>query len=108
MEPKPSVGRIVLYRLTAGESAASCVHHGAVRPLNNGAEVAPAIITRVFSDTCVNLRVLLDGPDTLWVTSANPGDDERQWQWPPREVRVAGTGNTIDSTELPGPGEGGG
>lgn len=44
----PSVGRIV---------------HVTVDPkVNNGSDIAPAIITRVWSDTCVNLRVLYDGP----------------------------------------------
>lgn len=58
---KPSVGRIV---------------HVTVDPRhNNGADVAPAVITRVWSDTCVNLRVLHDGPSAApegrqdWLTS---------------------------------------
>jgi hypothetical protein len=29
---------------------------------NNGADVAPAVVTRVWSDQCVNVRVLYDGP----------------------------------------------
>ena len=45
----PSVGRIV---------------HVLVDPAtNNGADAAPAIITRVFHDTMVNVRVLLDGSE---------------------------------------------
>lgn len=29
---------------------------------NNGADVAPAVVTRVWSDACVNVRALHDGP----------------------------------------------
>lgn len=52
---KPSIGRIVL---APADPVA-----------NNGATVAPAIITRVWSDTLVNVRVLLDGHDVEWRTS---------------------------------------
>jgi hypothetical protein len=55
--PKAAVGRIV---------------HVLVDPAqNNGSDVAPAIITRAWSDTSVNLRVLRDGypgPEE-WMTS---------------------------------------
>jgi hypothetical protein len=45
----PSLGRIVLVT---------------VHPTtNNGADVAPAVITRVFRDDLVNVKVLLDGAD---------------------------------------------
>lgn len=53
----PTIGRVV---------------HVLVDPkANNGADVAPAIITRVWSGTCVNVRVLRDGyPDPAeWMTS---------------------------------------
>lgn len=74
---KPSLGRIVLTR---------------VEPLqNNGSGVAPAVITHVFSDTMVNLRVLLDDFSLpLWKTSVTLFDEEPDtdrmhvaW-WPPR------------------------
>jgi hypothetical protein len=57
---KAAVGRIV---------------HVLVNPAhNNGSDVAPAIITRAWSDNCVNVRVLYDGPPVLegrqdWLTS---------------------------------------
>lgn len=36
---------------------------------NNGSDVAPAVITRVWSDTLVNVRVFRDGTDVAWITS---------------------------------------
>lgn len=57
---KPSIGRIV--------------HVIADPKVNNGSDAAPAMITRVWSDNCVNLRVLHDGPAQV------PGDIHRpEW-----------------------------
>lgn len=73
---KPSVGGIVLVPLAP--------------EWNNGAKIAPAIITRVWSDTCVNVRVLADSENTLWRTSltyVEALDDDSLpslWTWPPR------------------------
>lgn len=76
---KPSLGRIVL-TLVAPET-------------NNGADVAPAIITRVWSDTCVNIRTLNDSMNSEWKTSVYLEADEeaarargglRVAYWPPR------------------------
>lgn len=66
---KPSVGRIVLVPTTALQLGPGG---------NNSADVAPAIITRVWNDGLVNVRVLLDGNDTLWKTSIplHGGPDE--------------------------------
>jgi hypothetical protein len=63
MSQKPSIGRIV---------------HVLVDPaINNGSDVAPAVITRVWSESgpdrwCVNYRLLLDAlpSDQEWRTSA--------------------------------------
>lgn len=73
----PSIGRIVHYRPEAA-----------------GAEVRPAVITKVWSDTCVNLHVfggLLAGPDGTVETQGNfPASvtesetSARSWFWPPR------------------------
>lgn len=59
MSQTPSIGRIVIVPATA------------LLPTdeNNGGTEAPAVITRVWSDTMVNVRVLLDGHETPWKTS---------------------------------------
>ena len=74
---RPSVGRIVLYR------------HPTVTAVEPE-KVVPAVVTRVWSDTCVNLRILDDAPgNPEWQTSVvqGPLDGEghgRCWNWPPR------------------------
>jgi hypothetical protein len=80
MDQKPSLGRIVLVR--------------AEPTMNNGAHTAPAIITRVWNDTTINVRVLLDSQNSPeWRTSLVHADtlddlDDNarlyRWTWPPR------------------------
>jgi hypothetical protein len=75
---KPSIGRIVLVPMDPAK--------------NNGADVAPAVITRVWSDTTVNVHVLPDGNVTEWRTSVvfRKSFEDREpgyvhcWTWPPR------------------------
>lgn len=69
----PTVGRIVHFRFPELEQGT-----------NNHGPLAPAIITRVWSDTCVNLKVIADGPADIWKTSVIQGDGDAQWSWPPR------------------------
>lgn len=67
----PSIGRIVFYR---GISS-------------NGSEEHPAIITRVWSDTCINLTVFPDFRGIELKTSVNQDEELKQasgWRWPPR------------------------
>lgn len=70
---KPTIGRIVHFQ-----------------PAIEGAGVHPAIITKVWSDTCVNLQVfgdgILDAQGNLptSVVEGAPGT-ARSWFWPPRE-----------------------
>ena len=82
---KPTIGRIV--------------HFVQNKPAGYGEGLVhlPAIITAVWSDTCVNLQVFTDGTNSddqnmspvKWVTSANlDGSDmprSRTWHWPERE-----------------------
>lgn len=79
---KPSIGRIV--------------HYVAKRPFPNGQSETvhvPAIITAVWTDTCVNLQVFSDGTNshangvsTAWETSRTlDGSATPQvgtWHWP--------------------------
>lgn len=77
---QPSIGRIV--------------HVSADPAMNNGATTAPAVITRVWSDTVINVRVLLDSDSVPpWRTSLTHtetldelAEDARElrWTWPPR------------------------
>ena len=75
---KPSLGRIVL--VPAAPTG------------NNGAGIASAIITRVWNDTMINVRVMTDGPDLPWRTSLSytedldqyTGTDACSWTWPTR------------------------
>jgi hypothetical protein len=73
----PTVGRIVLVPMDPA--------------MNNGSDVAPAVITRVWDDGSVNVHVLPDGNVTEWRTSlvqvddlADRGDSQHVWMWPPR------------------------
>lgn len=79
-QQKPSVGRIVHYLPTC--------HSDKGQPW-------PAIITHVWSDTCVNLRVVEDPTfEIRWLrdamtSSVSQSDDPDKptpgtWQWPPR------------------------
>lgn len=69
---KPSIGRIVIFHCDEQQR----------EEMNNHQPDAPAVITAVWNDECVNLKVLLDGENTLWITSAALGTGEREWSWP--------------------------
>lgn len=79
----PSLGRVVLALVNPAT--------------NNGADVAPAVLTRVWNEQpdgswVVNCKVNLDGDGSAWLTSARLFDDEAQARafggqalfWPPR------------------------
>ena len=97
---KPTIGRIVLYRLGyydvqaingLREQARETGHwHNALKhglQAHNGNHVeqgqeVPAMIVAVWGEACVNLKLLLDGNDSHWVTSTNEGTGEGCWHWP--------------------------
>lgn len=88
----PSPGRIVAYTLTEQDvqmvGGRRREHLGDLQG-NSPApgEVYPLVITRVWGDhegSAVNGQVMLDGNDTLWVTSRVEGPDAGQWRPFPR------------------------
>lgn len=76
---KPTIGRIVIYRFTDQEKELK----DGKSPVN-GADEAPAMVVRVWGESCVNLKVILDGEGTLWATSRNNGEGSGNWRWPER------------------------
>lgn len=87
---QPTIGRIVHYRLSAGDVAVieSRLPYDSARrnPVSEGQEF-PATVTAVFgSGTTANLVVQLDGIEQYWATSRQEGEGPCTWSWP---VRVA-------------------
>lgn len=102
---KPTRGRIVHYRFTSADADAINRRRGPGRPsrihgwpetaqahVGNpvvAGRTAPMIIVCVFPNEYgagvpgVNGQVLLDGNDSLWVTSIEEGDAPGQWSWEP-------------------------
>lgn len=100
--PTPSIGRIVHYALSAADVEAVTRRRDDYRnvgpewPAGAQAHVGnqpsagvlvPMIITAVFPNEYpdgpgVNGQALLDGNDSLWVTSAREGSSHGQWSWP--------------------------
>jgi hypothetical protein len=96
-QQKPTVGRIVHYypsKRDEGTILNNISMEGVAGPIIKDGTVLPAIIVQVWSDTCVNLRVICDGPKDAWKTSvtlfgsAGVAVDEYEkagsWEWPPR------------------------
>jgi len=92
---KPTVGRIVHYVLTDQQAEQINRSRDAIGGRGNYAQAGdelPLVVVRVWPDEGgpgvdgVNGQVLLDGPDTLWVTSALPssGPVPGCWHWPER------------------------
>ena len=99
----PTLGRIVHYRLTAGDALATNKRRedasqqrdqmqrtrpGFQAHIGNAVsagETVAMIVTWVVAPGSVNGKAFLDGTDTLWVTSAPEGDEPGQWSWPPRD-----------------------
>ncbi len=79
---KPTIGRIVHYKLPADISSKS-----GQNPHQAGQEV-PMIIVVVWPNEYgpghegVNGQAFLDGNESLWVTSAKEGNGNGEWHWP--------------------------
>jgi len=75
---KPTIGRTVVYHTTQEDQ-------NFFRRIGNSQDHLPAVIVAVWGDSeesCVNLKVIGDGPNDLWVTSRNQGTEPGQWSWP--------------------------
>ena len=98
-QPPITIGRVVHYcmsesdcsmvkqqRLLNGQTSNGGVLGNSPHP----GDILAAIAVRVWSNNDANLKVLLDGPDTYWVTSrvidvtdgAEPSPGS--WRWPTR------------------------
>lgn len=86
--PQPSIGRIVLYRLTEDDAQQVTQQRAHTGTTGNPAEAGqqyPAVIVQIFYADACNLRVLLDGQDPpLWATSRSVGEGPGTWAWPER------------------------
>lgn len=90
--PIPAPGRIVHYKLTSSDAQSITQRRAASNgifsgnPVNEG-DVFPAQIVKAWGDTpesACQLQVMLDGNDTLWVTSRTHGEQPGSFVWPPR------------------------
>ena len=85
---KPTIGRIVLYRLRKEEI--EVIERRRSKGIGEGNPIRedstfPMIIVRVWGETpesCVNGRVLLDGNDSVWATSVSVGEGPGTFSWP--------------------------
>lgn len=78
---KPTIGRTVIYNLTEEDNKLLAVNIQG--RYNNSATALPAIVVAVWSESTVNLQVIVDGNiGTMWKTSIVNGDGPGQWNWP--------------------------
>ncbi len=96
--PTPTIGRTVLYILTAADADAinqrrahprggaseDAGHRNFVGNRASEGDICPAVVVRTFGGPAANLQVLLDGNDTYWATSRSEGDGPGFWAWPAR------------------------
>lgn len=93
----PTVGRIVLYRLTSYDVARiiqqrttklGIIHDSVDGPTPSAGDELPMIVTAWWEHPVegrfVSGQVFLDGNDTLWMQSVSEGKGEGHWRWPPR------------------------
>lgn len=80
----PTVGRVVYYKPTEKD------------PFHNSAEILPAIITAVFSDEMINVKVINDGDQDFWKTSIKIGQEKGQWDWMPFQKQSASNSQSTE------------
>lgn len=68
---EPTIGRIVHFNVPKD-----------MKPKVNYADKLPAMIVRVWSNDCVNLKIITDGMEDIWQTSVLKGTEVNQWEWP--------------------------
>lgn len=110
---KPTIGRIVHYRLTAQDADSInrrrqdaqgnlAANDGAVRHVGNSVyadQLAAMIVTAVDGGSMINGQVLLDGNGAFWATSRIEGTGPGEWSWPVIEwpsPREAYAGPNVD------------
>lgn len=82
----PKIGLIVLFALAASRVEAindqRARSEGALRgnAVSIG-QIVPLVVTQVWSDEMINGTALLDGNDTLWVTSVHHSASPREGTW---------------------------
>ncbi|MFE6868322.1 hypothetical protein ACFVFS_17370 [Kitasatospora sp. NPDC057692] len=86
---QPTIGQIVQYRITEDDTNTLNRRRVLLSHMGNHAypgDTYPALVVRVEGEapdqTC-NLRVLMDGTDTHWVTSRPQGTEPGTWSWLP-------------------------
>lgn len=85
----PTSGRIVRYRLSENDVATIAAQRaggaGSGNPVAEGDDL-PAMVVVVWPSTerRINGQVILDGNDSLWITSAPHGLEPGCWRWPER------------------------
>ena len=72
----PKIGQIVLYKPTQEDKN----YMSNTNTICNKQDVLPAIIVAVWGETCVNLKVIMDGVQDLWKTSVLLGEEEGNWK----------------------------
>ena len=85
----PTIGRIVLVPVQTRRHSGAGVVDGPV-------VVRPAIITNVFTEDMINVRVFSDGSNDLvlddWKTSLHYNQDDHKlgtWHWMPYQIQNA-------------------
>ncbi len=91
----PTVGRIVLYRLSQVDitSIMNARRNSVLRGnAMEAGDIFPAMVVAVWGETptsAVNLKVMLDGDDSFWATSRVVGDTPGTYHWMAYQKKTA-------------------